>query len=76
MSDKKENKIKLTLRQIGTLQNNDELEYEVLDTTSAKFACKEIFSRKETLKLCEDHEVMIVYSEQDNRIAGFRNFIV
>lgn len=71
-SDKKEeSKVKLTLRQIGELP--DELEYEVIDTSCARFACKEIFNRDKAIELCDEHEVTIVYKEDDQKISGFSN---
>ena len=58
----KDNKIKLTLRQIGDPTNDDELEYEVVDTSCARFACKEIFCREDAIKLCDENDVTIVYT--------------
>jgi hypothetical protein len=72
--DKEEdNKIKLTLRQIGDPTHDDELEYEVIDTSCARFACKEIFDRDKAIELCDEHEVTIVYKEDDQKISGFSN---
>ena len=50
------NKIRLTLRQIGDPTNDDELEYEVIDTSCARFACKEILSREDAIKICDERE--------------------
>jgi len=73
-SDKKEeSKVKLTLRQIGDPTHDDELEYEVIDTSCARFACKEIFDRDKAIELCDEHEVTIVYKEDDQKISGFSN---
>jgi len=72
--DKEEdNKIKLTLRQIGDPTHDDELEYEVIDTSCARFACKEIFCREDAIKLCDENDVTIVYKEEDQKISGFRD---
>lgn len=71
--NKEESKVKLTLRQIGDPTNDDELEYEVVDTSCARFACKEIFCREDAIKLCDENEVTIVYKEDDQKISGFSN---
>ena len=71
-SDNKEkSKVKLTLRQLGDPTHDDELEYEVIDTSCARFACKEIFCREDAIKLCDENEVKIVYKEDDQKISGF-----
>ena len=70
--DKEEdNKIKLTLRQIGELP--DELEYEIIDTSCARYACKQMLNRDEAIKLCDENDVTIVYKEEDQKISGFRD---
>ena len=71
--DKKDDKIKLTLRQIGDPSKDDELEYEVIDTSCARFACKQIFCREDAIKLCDENDVTIVYKEEDQKISGFRD---
>lgn len=70
---KEETKIKLTLRQHGDPTLDEELEYEVIDTSCARFACKEIFCREDAVKLCDENEVTIVYIDEDQKIGGFRN---
>ena len=67
------NKIRLTLRQIGDPTNDDELEYEVIDTSCARFACKEIISREDAIKICDENNVRIVFKAEDNKISGFRD---
>ena len=70
MKDKEqEYKITLMLRQLGVLP--DELTYEVLETSCARFACKEVFNREETIKLCDEYDVTIVFEEKDQKISGF-----
>ena len=72
--DKEEdNKIKLTLRQIGDPTHDDELEYEIIDTSCARYACKEILCRDDAIKLCDENDVTIVYKEEDQKISGFRD---
>ena len=70
-SKKEEPKVKLTLRQLGDPTKDEELEYEVIDTSCARFACKEIFCREDAIDLCDKHEVTIVYKEEDQKISGF-----
>ena len=70
---KEEPKVKLTLRQLGDPAKDEELEYEVIDTSCARFACKEIFCRDDAIDLCDKHEVTIVYKEEDQKISGFRD---
>ena len=67
------NKVRLTLRQIGDPTNDDELEYEVIDTSCARFACKEILSREDAIKICDENNVRIVFKAKDNKISGFRD---
>ena len=67
------NKIRLTLRQIGDPANDDELEYEVIDTSCARFACKEILCREDAIKICDENNVRIVFKAEDNKISGFRD---
>lgn len=76
MSEQEKDKVKLTLRQIGNPNETDEITYEVIDTSCARFACKQKFSREEATSLCDENDVTIIYVHEDNRIAGFRNFIV
>jgi len=65
------NKVRLTLRQIGDPANDDELEYEVIDTSCARFACKEILCREDAIKICDENNVRIVFKAEDNKISGF-----
>lgn len=67
---KEKSKVKLTLRQINELPS--ELSYEVIDTSCARFACKQTFNRDEAINLSDEHEVNIVYKEDDNKIGGFK----
>lgn len=77
MSDKlkeqEDNKVKLTLRQHGDPTLDEELEYEVIDTSCARFACKEMFCREDAIKLCDDCDVTVVYIDEDQQIGGFGN---
>jgi len=75
MSDnkKKESKVKLTLRQLGDPNKTERLEYEVIDTSCARFACKEVYCRDVAINLCDKHEVTIVYKEDDQKVSGFSN---
>lgn len=66
-------KVRLTLRQIGDPTNDDELEYEVIDTSCARFACKEILCREDAIKICDENNVRIVFKAEDNKISGFRD---
>lgn len=70
---KEESKVKLTLRQYGDPTLDEKLEYEVVDTSCARFACKQMFDRDEAIKLCDENDVTIVYVSEDNKIGGFRN---
>ena len=67
----KKDKIRLTLRQIGNPVNGDELEYEILETSCASFACMDIVSREEAIELCKENNVRIVFKADDNKISGF-----
>lgn len=67
--EKEIEKTVLTLRQLGTLP--DTLTYEVIETSCARFACKEVFSRRKAIKLCDEHDVTIVFEEKDQKISGF-----
>ncbi len=72
MSNKKEqSKVKLTLRQLGDPTHDDELEYEIIDTSCARWACKEILSRDDAIKLCDENDVKIIYVEEHEKISGF-----
>jgi hypothetical protein len=66
-------KVRLTLRQIGDPTFDDELEYEVIDTSCARFACKEILCREDAIKICDENNVRIVFKAEDNKISGFRD---
>jgi len=67
----KKDKVRLTLRQIGDPSKDDELEYEVIDTSCARFACKQILCREDAIKLCDENNVRIVFKADDNKISGF-----
>ena len=69
--EQEDDKIKLTLRQIGELP--DELEYEIIDTSCARYACKQMLNRDEAIQLCDENDVTIVYKEEDQKISGFRD---
>lgn len=69
--EKEIEKTVLTLRQLGTLP--DTLTYEVIETSCARFACKEVFSRRKAIKLCDEHDVTIVFEEKDQKISGFNS---
>jgi len=42
-----------------------------LETSCARFACKEVFNREDTIKLCDEYDVTIVFEEKDQKISGF-----
>jgi len=69
--EQEENRVILTLRQLGTLP--DTLTYEVIETSCARFACKEVFSRRKAIKLCDEHDVTVVFEEKDQKISGFNS---
>ena len=67
-----DDKLRLTLRQHGDPTLDEELTYEVVDTSCARFACKQVFNREEAITLCDENDVTIIYVDEDNRIGGFR----
>ena len=58
-------KVKLLLKQMGNVANDDELEYEVIETSDAMWACGEILCREDAIETCEKHNVRIIQGVED-----------
>jgi hypothetical protein len=54
------NNVKLLLKQTGSVVNDDELEYEVIETSDARWACGEILDRRYVKELCKRQKVRII----------------
>ena len=54
------NNVKLLLKQMGNVINDDELEYEVIETSDARWACGEILDRRYVKELCKRQKVRII----------------
>lgn len=49
-------KTKLLLKQLGEIKNDDELEYEVIETSNAQWACGEILCRDDVIDMARNDE--------------------